>query len=132
MPSAAAPPAGSLAARLVFAGLGFLFTGLGIAGAVLPVLPTTPFLLLASFCFVRSFPAWNERLLRMPLLGGILRDWYRKKGVTRRVKLRAIITVSLVIGLSVWLSPLAGWWKGAMVALGLIGIGVIAALPRAR
>ena len=56
-------------ARMVYQGLGLVMVAVGAIGVFVPLLPTTPFLLLAMACFARSSPDWNKRLLRIPLLG---------------------------------------------------------------
>lgn len=70
--------------------LGLLFLLLGSAGLVLPVLPTTPFILLAAWCFARSSEAWHQRLLASELFGPIIENWERRRCLARRTKFVAI------------------------------------------
>jgi uncharacterized membrane protein YbaN (DUF454 family) len=77
---------------------GFLFSFLGILGAVLPLLPTTPFLLVAAACFYRSSPRFYNLLMNNRYFGGYLRDYREGRGVHWRVK-------SAAIGL-LWLSAM--------------------------
>ena len=111
--------------RLCYILLGLFFVGLAILGAVLPVLPTTPFLLLASFFFVRSSPALNRWLLRNRLFGPLLRDWQRHRGVRRRVKITAVCVLVVFLGISIALLPKSVPLIVAVVLLGLIGLVVI-------
>jgi uncharacterized membrane protein YbaN (DUF454 family) len=77
--------------RLVFGALGWLFVGLGVVGAFLPVLPTTPFLIVAVGCFARSSPRLEAWLLAHPRFGGSLRAWRERGAIPRRVKAFAVI-----------------------------------------
>ncbi len=115
--------------RLVYLLLGIVFTGLAIAGALLPVLPTTPFLLLASACFVRSSPSLNRRLLRSPLLGPFLRDWQKYRGVTLRVKIVAVVFLLLGVGASVWFGALPWPLVSLLLLLAVVGLVVVMRLP---
>src|SRR5438309_668587 len=79
---------------------------LGILGAFLPIMPTVPFLIAAAFCFGRSNPEWEQRLLDHPQYGDTLRDWRERGAIRRRVK---IIAISGMCGgaLVTWLT--IGW-----------------------
>jgi len=85
---------------------GLLSVGLGIIGAVLPIVPTVPFLLLAAFCFARSNPVWEQRLLDHPTYGPPMRRWRERRAISRRAKLAALTGLTASIALSI---ALAGW-----------------------
>ena len=88
---------------LLLAG-GMVALGLGLAGLVLPVLPTTPFLLLAAWLFARSSPERYERLLGHERLGPHVRDWVERHGLRLRVKVRAILLLwAALLPSSLWL-----------------------------
>ncbi|MBN9145822.1 MULTISPECIES: YbaN family protein [unclassified Novosphingobium] len=99
---------------------GLFFVGLGIVGAFLPLLPTVPFLLLALFCFARSNPAWEQRLLDHPTYGPPLRQWRERRAIPRRAKKAALIAMAVSVGITAFT---AGWpWvlipAGVMVLSG--------------
>jgi uncharacterized protein len=120
------------AKRFVFMALAGLFFVLGALGAVLPVLPTTPFLLLTSYFLARSSPRLNRWLLGSRFFGPILRDWQQLGGVRPDVKVKAIMIVLLAVALSLWLTDLSSTLRWIAAAIALIGIGVILRLPAAR
>ena len=105
---------------------------LGAAGAVLPGLPTTPFLLLTSYFLVRSSPRLNEVLLRSKFFGPILTDWQQQGAVRSHVKAQAITVVVTAVGVSIYLSEARLWSTITVVVLATIGVGVILRLPTAR
>lgn len=76
--------------RIIYLGLGWIMVATGIAGAFLPVLPTTPFLLLALWCFTRSSPKLEKWLLEHPRFGKSLREWREKGAIARRAKIAAV------------------------------------------
>ncbi len=76
--------------------LGFLFLGLAILGALLPVVPATPFLLLAAWFFSRSSEKWHQWLLRSELFGPIIRNWETSRCVGRRTK---VVSIALMLGM---------------------------------
>ncbi len=78
------------ALRIVLLALGWLFAGLGFAGAFLPVLPTTPFLILAVACFARSSPRLESWLLSHPRFGPSLLLWRERRAIPMRVKVFAL------------------------------------------
>lgn len=115
--------------RWLFVALGGVFVALGLVGVALPGIPTTPFLLLASYFFVRSSPALHQRLLRSKLFGPTLRDWQRHRGVKRRTKWISITCCSLMICFSIATGGLP--WAGRVViaAAGAYGMWFVARLP---
>jgi uncharacterized membrane protein YbaN (DUF454 family) len=70
--------------------LGFLFLALGLLGIPLPVLPSTPFILLSAWFFARSSEKWHQWLLRSQLFGPMIRDWEDKRCISRRTKIVAV------------------------------------------
>jgi uncharacterized protein len=81
--------------RHLWLGAGLTAVGLGAIGAFLPIMPTVPFLLLGAFCFARSNPAWEQRLLDHPSYGPSLRQWRERKAISRRAKVTAIGAMSV-------------------------------------
>ncbi|MFC5357010.1 YbaN family protein [Azospirillum himalayense] len=77
--------------RRLWLALGYAAVGLGIAGTVLPLLPTTPFLLLAAGAFAKSSPALRDRLYRDPRFGPLLRDWQAEGAIPRKAKVAALV-----------------------------------------
>lgn len=111
--------------RPLYLSLAALFVTLAGLGVLLPVLPTTPFLLLTSWCLVRSSPTWHARLCRSPLFGPLLADWERHHGVRLHVKVTALGMLAVAVGTSLWLGPDSSWLRGLLLALAAVGAGVI-------
>lgn len=88
---------------------GLVAVALGAVGAFLPLLPTVPFLIVAAFCFARSNPAWEARLLNHPRYGATLRQWREKGVVSRTAKLAAsgAFAMSIVLGFLMLAWPLS-------------------------
>lgn len=86
--------------RRLYLSAGFASVALGAVGAFLPLLPTVPFLILAAFCFARSSPALEARLLNHPHYGASLVAWREKGIVSRHAKLSATaaFAASIVVG----------------------------------
>jgi hypothetical protein len=112
--------------RRLYVGLGLLFVGIGILGALLPVLPTTPWLLIASYFFARSSPRLEAWLRRTPYFGPLIADWETHRGVRPRVKAQAICVVVLVVGCTCLFSRAPEWAKWS--AASLAGVGVLCIL----
>jgi uncharacterized membrane protein YbaN (DUF454 family) len=77
---------------------GLLSVGLGAAGIFLPVLPTTPFLLLAAACFMRSSDRLYEWLLTNRWFGSYIRNYREHKAITKRTKAVTIVLLWGTIG----------------------------------
>lgn len=73
---------------------GFSLTAVGIVGIFLPLLPTTPFLLIAAWCFSRSSPRLEQWLLDHGTLGPPLRDWRRDGAISARAKAIAVVLMA--------------------------------------
>lgn len=86
--------------RAVWFAIGSIALCLGAIGVVLPLLPTTPFVLLAAFAFVRSSDRWHKWLLGHRVFGPIIQDWRRHGAVDRRAKTAGVISMVGVFGLS--------------------------------
>lgn len=106
----------------ILAGLFFM---LAVAGMVLPVLPTTPFLLLSSYFLIRVSHRWHARLLRMKAVGPILCDWQEHRGIRRAVRRKALAITVLAIGLSLFMTSLSALAACGLIFCGAIGITVI-------
>lgn len=80
---------------------GFLSLAAGIVGIVVPLLPTTPFLLLAAFCFARGSERLHNWLVHHPRLGPPIRDWQAHGAISRRAKWMAMVAIVAVLMASV-------------------------------
>ncbi|WP_230530440.1 YbaN family protein [Microvirga roseola] len=89
--------------RRVHLGLGYASIALGVIGIALPILPTTPFLILAAWCFSRSNPALAERLYGHPRFGKLLTTWRDQRAIPLKAKIFALATLAGSYALSVWL-----------------------------
>lgn len=113
--------------RGLWLGLGGLFLGLGLLGVVLPVLPTTPFLLLAAGCFARSSPRLHGWLLGHPVFGPPIRNWEENGAISRKAKRLAVGSMAGVLGASVLLDLS---WKVILAQAVLMAIGCAFILTR--
>lgn len=110
------------ARRIAYAGLGLMCVGLGVLGAFLPVLPTTPFLLVALWAFARSSKRLETWLLNHPRFGPRLRAWRRHRVVPLPVKLTAwgSMVGSLTLMTLGGMSPLAIGGAASVMAIGAV------------
>jgi len=100
---------------------GIVSVGLGIAGVFLPVLPTTPFMLLAAWCFARSSPRLHRWIVEHPTFGPPVRHWQAHGAISPRAKTMAVTAMSAVFALSL---ILALRWEILLVqGLALLGAG---------
>lgn len=106
--------------RLLWILAGGLALVLGLAGIVLPLLPTTPFLLLAAFCFARSSPRLEMWLIEHPRLGPPIRNWRAEGAISRRGKVLALVAITAAFGLS-----LALQLPGRLLAIQAVTLGAV-------
>ena len=105
------------ATRWLLLGTGFFFVGLAGLGVVLPVLPTTPFLLVAAACFARSSPRFYRWLLANRLFGPLIREWRSARALPRHAKIAAIVMIAVVGGSSVVFFVAQLWLQLGIAAL---------------
>ncbi|MDX1303205.1 YbaN family protein [Photobacterium sp.] len=107
----------ALIKRTILVICGWLCVVLGVTGIFLPLLPTTPFLLLASACFMRGSPRLSRWLHKHPHLGPVLINWHENRALSPTVKRRANISIVLSFALSVTLVPHL-WHKIMLIVIG--------------
>jgi uncharacterized membrane protein YbaN (DUF454 family) len=114
--------------------VGWACVALGAVGVVLPVLPTTPFLLLAAACFDRSSPRFHRWLLSTKLFGPMIENWQRGRFIEKRSKRIALIVVALTFGSSILLvEPIAlKWMLVGFWVLCTFFIGRLSTVPRSQ
>jgi uncharacterized membrane protein YbaN (DUF454 family) len=88
-------------ARIMWSTFGFVALACGIAGIVLPLVPTTPFLILAAYCFARSSPRWHAWLMSHPSLGPPIADWQRHGAISTPGKSAAVVAMAVTLLISV-------------------------------
>ncbi|GJL55076.1 MAG: hypothetical protein NPIRA02_22080 [Nitrospirales bacterium] len=102
--------------------LGVLLTGwiclaLGFVGLFLPILPTTPFILLAAYCFSKSSPQLHRKLIQQPTLGPMIQHWEQHGSISKRAKITATVTMAFLFSLSLFILSV-----GVLLKAMLIGI----------
>ena len=106
------------AARPLWLAGGIVSVGLGAVGAFLPIVPTVPFLLFAAFCFARSNPALEQRLLEHPTYGAPLRNWRERRAISRKAKVSAVVAMSAGV-IFTWLTI---GWPWVLISLAVLAI----------
>lgn len=106
--------------RLLLLASGWILVGLAVLGAILPLLPTTPFLILAATCFYKSSPRFYTWLYANRFFGKYLSDYRERKGVPMQVKIWTLAFTWTSLFVSIWLVHI-GWLR---VFLILIGVAV--------
>ena len=86
--------------RTMWLSAGLISFGLGFVGAFLPLLPTTPFMLLAVFCFARSSERLHDWLVNHPKFGPAIQDWNERGAIAPRVKMIAMASMLAVLAIS--------------------------------
>lgn len=106
--------------RILTLAAAWLFVAIGLVGVFLPILPTTPFLILAATLFARSSPRFERWLLEHPRFGQPLTDWRREGAIAKRAKIASVSLMAVSYAM-VWLvGPPQIWLK---LAIGLILVG---------
>lgn len=104
--------------RPLYLSLGVVSFATGFVGMFLPLVPTVPLMLLAAFCFARSNPAWERRLLEHPHFGPPIVDWRTRGAIPRSAK--ALSTGLLLASAATSLVLLEGPWQFLTPALAVV------------
>ena len=110
---------GSPVVRALFFVAGITALGFGIAGMFLPVLPTTPLVLLAAACFARSYRPFHEWLLANRLFGPMIHEWHVHRSIPYRTKITAIVMMGVTLGASIVFFVRPAWLQAALAAFGV-------------
>jgi hypothetical protein len=109
--------------RLLYLAVGLVSLAVGVAGIVLPLVPTTPLVLLAAYCFTRSSRRLHGWLIGHPRFGRYVSDFESGRGIPRRVKLTAIVLASLAFGF--------GFYVVSGNAVAVVALAIVAATAMA-
>mgnify|MGYP006125046547 FL=1 len=101
---------------MLFKIVGIFFVGLAFIGIFLPLLPTTPFLLVATACFAKSSPRLHQMLLNNKIFGPMIYHWQTTRSIPQRAKVIALISMVLAVMWSVYILP-AIWLKVLVICL---------------
>ncbi|OUS26390.1 hypothetical protein A9Q98_10745 [Thalassotalea sp. 42_200_T64] len=111
--------------RLIYLTVGFGFIALAVIGIVLPVLPTTPFLLVAAACFAKSSTRCHQWLLNNKVFGQIIHHWQTSRCIPQKAKIFAILSILLFGSFSVIIAVPNIYGKVATSLLLCIGLYVV-------
>jgi uncharacterized membrane protein YbaN (DUF454 family) len=120
---------GSRTVRALLWIAGSVALALGLIGVVLPGLPTTPFILLAAACYARALPRLHAWLLNHRWMGPMLRDWERERSLTLRTKTVAILSMTLMVGVSIWSFQGRSLVQAVLLATAAVGVAVVLRIP---
>ena len=108
--------------KVLWISLGILFVGLGAIGVVIPGLPTTPFLILAAACFIRSSQRLYDWLIKNKTFGPYLKDYREGKGIPKKAKILAVSMIIVFVSYSVFFAISNLTLKITVGLLGLTGL----------
>ena len=115
--------------RVVYTSCGLACLGLAFVGVFLPLLPTTPLVILAAFCFSRGSERLHRWLLAQPLFGPMLRDWQAHRVIRFKVKCVATSMIVVMMGYLVFFPPLALWLRLALAGVAVSVLAYIWSFP---
>jgi uncharacterized membrane protein YbaN (DUF454 family) len=107
--------------KLVWFILAWISFVIGIIGAFVPILPTTPFLILSAFLFSKSSPRFHKWLLELPIAGDGIRDWHDNKVIRPRAKILCTVMIFLSLGIIGFSSKILPFVK---IVVGVILVSV--------
>jgi len=102
---------------------GTVCVALGILGIFLPILPTTPFLLLAAYCYTRGSDRFYNWLLNRSWFGGYIQNYREGRGIPLKQKLLTIVVLWLTIGFAIGIIATT-WWLKALLLVVAVGVTI--------
>ena len=108
--------------KLVLISAGWVSLALAFVGIFLPLLPTTPFVLLAAFCFSKSSERWHRWLLTQPRMGPLIRNWEQYGSISKQAKWMATM---LIVGIFSFTLTFVAFGNLVKAILLLIATGVL-------
>lgn len=115
--------------RALYVAAGFVFFAIGLLGVVLPVLPATPFMLLAAACFARGSERFYKWLLANKTFGPLIREWREHRSIPYRTKVIAIVLMSATLAASIVFFVKSPYLQLALTALGVLLAGWLWMVP---
>ncbi len=120
------------ARRYLYLGFGWLCLGLGFMGVIMPILPTTPFLLLAVWAFSRSSPEMAEKIRNNKAVGPFIRDWQDHGAIPAKAKIIAIVMMAAMAAYMVFYSGVPIWaGYGTCAVLAAVAVYILTRPSRA-
>ena len=116
-------------ARYALLAVGWLCVALGVIGIFVPVLPTTPFMLLAAACYARASTRFYNGLLNNRAFGPTIREWRRYRSIPYRTKWTAIGLMAVTLTASIVFAVEDPWLKAALAAFGVLLAVWMARIP---
>jgi uncharacterized membrane protein YbaN (DUF454 family) len=115
--------------RWVLLAVGLVSVLLGVIGIVVPIMPTTPFLLVAAACFARASPRFYRWLVTSRTFGPLILEWRRYHSIPWRTKLFAMALFALSLGTSIVLFVRPAWAQGIVALMGLCVLAILYRIP---
>lgn len=109
--------------RYLYLAAGFLCIGLAIIGALLPVMPTTVFVIMAAWCFARSSPRLERRLLEHPRFGPHIVRWREHGAISRPGKIASAVALAVSAIVALVFAPMP-WPLVSIAAIAIVGIWI--------
>lgn len=109
----------NFSSKIILLPFAWLCVALAFIGAFLPILPTTPFLLLAAFLFSKSSPRLHSWLTSLPYFGNAIIDWEEHKLIRPRAKLLASLSIVVLFSVSIFATNIHDYLKLMLVIIGV-------------
>jgi hypothetical protein len=117
---------------ILFLALGWISLAVGLVGAFLPVLPTTPFVILAAYFFSKGSPRMQRWIEEHPRFGPYVRDWRRHRVIPMRAKVVAHLMLAASLAFSLYRIPERLWPVKIFVSVSVLGASVFILTRKSR